>query len=64
MTQEEQDNKVSEFLSKVVQSLPYFLDNKLMDSFDVKFEYNGKQYQLALIQNGKVNGEDFKLNLN
>ena len=64
MTQEENDNKVAEFLAKVTQSLPYFLDNKIMDSFDVKFEYKGKHYQLALIQNGKVNGEDFKLHLN
>lgn len=64
MTPKEQDDKVAEFLAKVVQSLPYFLENKIMDSFDVKFEYNGKHYQLALIQNGKVNGEDFKLHLN
>lgn len=64
MTQEEKDNKVSQFLAQVTQSLPYFLDNEIMDSFDVKFEYGGKQYQLALIKNGKVNGMDFKLHLN
>ena len=64
MTQDEKDNEVSKFLANVTQSLPYFLDNDIMDSFDVKFEYNGKHYQLALIKNGKVNGMDFKLHLN
>jgi hypothetical protein len=33
MTQEERDNEVSEFLSKVIKQLPHFLDNKIMDSF-------------------------------
>ena len=64
MTQEENDKKVAEFIGGVVQSLPYFLHNKIMDYFDVKFEYEGKQYQLALIENGKVNGQDFELHLN
>ena len=61
MTQEERDTKVSEFLAAVTQRLPYFLDNKIMDSFDVRFYYNGKRYQLALIEDGKVNGKNFKL---
>ena len=64
MTQEEKEKKVTEFLANVTQSLPYFFDNKLMDSFDVKFEYKNEHYQLALIKNGKVNGQDFKLFLN
>lgn len=64
MTQEEKDNKASEFLAGVTNSIPYFIDNGIMDSFDVQFEYNGKRYQLALIENGKVNGKDFKLYLN
>lgn len=64
MTQEEKDDRVAKFLANVTNSLPYFFDNKIMNSFDVKFEYNGKQYQLALIENGKVNGQEFKLHLN
>ena len=64
MTQEERDIKVSEFLAAVTQRLPYFFDNKIMDSFDVRFEYNGKKYQLALIEDGKVNGKQFELYLN
>lgn len=63
MTQEERDNKVADFLARVTQSLPYFLDNKIMDSFDVRFEYNSKKYQLALIEDGKVNGKNFELYL-
>ena len=64
MNQEDRDKKVAEFIAKIVQSLPPFFDNKIMDSFDVQFEYNGKHYQLALIQNGKVSGKDFILHLN
>lgn len=64
MTQEEKDNKVSEFLASVTQRIPYLIDNIGMNSFEVIFEYNGKKYQLALLENGKVNGKDFKPNLN
>lgn len=64
MGQENNDNQVSEFMANIVTKLPYFLDNKIMDSFDVQFEYKGERYQLALIKNGKVNGVDFKLSLN
>ncbi|MEK6882772.1 MAG: hypothetical protein AABY22_24325 [Nanoarchaeota archaeon] len=64
MTQEERDNEVTLFIGKIMQQLPHFLDNKIMESFDVKFQYGDKFYQLALIQNGKVHGKDFEVSLN
>jgi hypothetical protein len=64
MTQEERDNLVAEFISSFIQKLPHFLDNKIMTSFDVKFQYNGKNYQFALIEEGIVNGKQFELYLN
>ena len=64
MTDKERDDEVAAFIANIIQSLPPFFDKKIMDSFDVKFEYNKEHYQLALIKNGKVNGHDFELCLN
>lgn len=52
------ENKVAEFLSKVIQKLTYFFDNEIMDTFDITFEYNGKQYRLTLSEIVKVNSKD------
>jgi len=64
MTREEKDEQVSNFLANTVKQLPYFIDNDIMDSFEVAFKHNGKEYQLALIKNGMVNGMPFQLSLN
>jgi len=52
------DKKVSEFLAKTIHSLAYFFGHNIMDSFDVKFEYNKKQYNLTLIESVKESGEN------
>jgi len=64
MTQEEKSEKVVDFLAKTVQQLPYFIDNDIMDSFEVTFKHNGKNYQFALIKEGKVKGKLFEICLN
>jgi len=61
MKQEENDKQVTEFLAVIVNKLPEFIDKGIMDSFDVKFSYGNSHYQLALIKDGKVHGEDFKI---
>lgn len=64
MTQKEKDIKVAEFLTAVINETTHFIDEGIMDSFDVKFEYKSSNFQLALIKDGKVYGSDFKLELN
>jgi len=64
MTQKEKDKQVSNFLANTVKQLPYFIENDIMDSFEVTFELNGKKYQLALIKDGMVDGMPFQLSLN
>lgn len=56
--QELNNQKISEFLAKTIHSLTYFFDHNIMDSFDVKFEYNKKQYNLTLIENTKVSSKN------
>lgn len=64
MSQEEKEKIISEFISKEILSIVHFLDIEILDSFEANFEYDGKQYQLALIKEGKVNGIDFEVHPN
>jgi len=64
MTQEDKSRQVSTFLAGFVKELPYFIDNDIMDSFEVTFELNGKKYQLALTKDEEIESKPWKVNLN
>ena len=64
MNQQEKDELVAKFIAGFVNRIPYFLDNGIMDSFDVKFSYNGNEFRLALLKNGQVKGKDFDVTQN
>lgn len=52
------ESKISDFLVKLIHSLTYFFDHKLMDSFDVTFEYKGTKYRITLDKNAKSDSKD------
>jgi len=62
------EDKMSEMVSALmaanIKQICDMVINDGLTSFEVKFEFNGKKYHLALIENGQVNNKKFELNYN
>jgi len=50
----EPNDEVTDFLAAVCTKIPYFIDKKLMDEFDIEFEYKGMEYHLSLTRHELV----------
>lgn len=50
----EPNDEVTDFLASVCTKIPYFIDKKLMDEFDIVFDYKGMEYHLLLTRKAIV----------
>ena len=50
----EPNDEVTDFLAAVCTKIPYFIDKKLMDEFDIIFDYKGMEYHLLLTRKAIV----------
>lgn len=56
----EPNDEVTDFLAAVCTKIPYFIDKKLMDEFDIIFDYKGMEYHLLLTRKAIVKKSAWK----